>query len=249
MNDVDKHIEQYLKGALSPDESEAFEKKMAEDPALEKAVKSQKIFNSAIDLLADEDIKKTFLKKRLARKVIYLRLSMAAGFLLLLTAASWWWAKDQFSKERMLADFSIEAIAQDDRAETDSIRTADSIYTEASGAFVNKNNSVAILLFSQLRTDSIYSTSANYHLGHLYFRLGEYQKASEAFKASLSNPGFWGANTLDEIRVNLLLSRYGAGLIPQDSLIHLKRVLENIDPDRAQTLGRRLRHPLRKIWN
>ena len=249
MNQFKDKIDDYLSGKLPSSEVAAMEKAMEEDPELKKALIRQKVFNEAINLLVEEDLKEKLNPKKQARvRRLWRPMSMAASFLILIVAAPYWWASNQFSDQKILEVSYLDAADGSSRVVIDSLPLpASQTFQQAYSAFARNEDEKAIQLFQSIVNDEEYAVDADYYLGHLHFRKEDFNPAAKRFKAVTDRPNLPVYIPRQEVEANYLLARFGEGDLTPDSLKLLSELLEKQNPKKASRLRRRLNNPIARL--
>jgi len=260
-------IARYLAGELTPDEQQQFEERM-KDPAFREEVALQRQIIELIateegsafeeDILQDIDLNYTddALKvqfeqqsKRLATtsktatneaRVRSMRRiwAIAASVLLLLVAGALFWANVNYSEKQLAS----EAYMQPDTPGTLGGGNAAADVQEALRLLLVEENYEAAeqLLLAIEETDTRFA-EAQYFLGHLYFRQGDFAQAIEQYETTLTQ-----ADTLpayidrDKIRWNLLLAKLGNDQSVEAELEALKQSNNPIYVQKAEALETKL---------
>ena len=241
-------IDAYLSGRMEGQEKENLEQDLANNQEFQKKVIQRKAYLDAIDLLVEEDLKKTFWAKRNTFIPLYQKMAIAASVLIIILAGiSYWWASTQLSDEQVLVDSYIPPTFPGKKSEIEPTK-ADITFLQAQNAYQNDEKAEAIRLFSLLVKDSSYAVTAQFFMGHLSFKEGDYQQAASYFKRVQVQSNLPAHIISAEARANFLLARFGEGDLPQDSLQQLVTLLRQIDPQRARTLEQRVNHPIGRLF-
>lgn len=196
MNDIQylERIEAYLGGELSPEEHDAFEKELAENPDLKEEYDAYLLSLEVIDQMTFKNLMQKAAaheKKREARRFTISRrmLAVAACILLILGIGSFWYAGQNYSNQAVFAQHfqfpnTDNLIRGEDGEESEPV----SIFREALWAYENQDLTKAVNLLASISEEAPNYNMAQYYLGNLYLESRRPKEATAAFEAFLSSP-------------------------------------------------------------
>ncbi len=212
--DIDfEHIEQYLEGALGPEEKRAFEEYLQRDPQLQERVALHRLANQAGKLLIEDEIRERLdhIRSQEPRRLQRFRfspLAIAASVLLFGAIGVLGVAQLNYSGPALAEAYRMAPLTtlQADRSAADPFEAAQGLILSG------QTGPEAIDLLSALEANDPNYLKAQYLLAHSYLHEKEYEKALLRFEVLLANSAdASGWVELHELDWNLAICLLGAG--------------------------------------
>lgn len=241
--DAEFHIEQierYLKGFMSPDEKQTFEKELESNPELKKMILQHKYFLDGMrgmkitDMSSRLAAQKTIKKRRIN---IVRILAYAAGVLAIVCITYLLMRSPVPSSERLADAYYAPPLADLQRSEPG---YEDKDFQSAMEAFNAENWKRAAALFGKIKTDHPGYEQAQYFLAHAWVGEKQYETAKQLFdKMSVENGAYEQQAEWNRALMALYLN------YPQDKIIDaLQGIAEDNDhfySDKAKDLMKALK--------
>jgi len=179
---------------MSKEEARLFETQITEDEDLANEVAIQRFERDVIQLASEDDLRdriksiqesapittvETPHLKVASKNRWILPLSMAASVLLLV---GFFFQRNQHSNEKLVDSYytyNVDALRNSSNT--------NSVFSPGLAEYEKGNYTPAIQAFEPLSSDPTYAIKANFLIGHSYFQLKNYHKASDYFKAVFSD--------------------------------------------------------------